>query len=179
MRRMTRAKTTYGIVAIFIALALLQIIVEAQDSDGRERGLVGVWEVTTTPRDCTTGVPNTARSFRSVWTFHQDGTMTATNMPVSLAAPPPSTSTVNRLVSYGIWKRQLGWSNYVFKNIHLRFDGSTRAFAGKQEGYGNLVLSESGNEFVTDGLTTVFDAADNPGTPSCGNSAGTRFGIDL
>lgn len=178
MNRMTRAKTL-GTVGILVAVALLQITVDAQDSNGQERGLVGVWEVMTTPRDCATGVPIPARAFRSVWTFHQDGTMTATNMPVSLAAPPPSTSTINRLSSYGIWKRGLGWSDYVFKNIHLRFDGSTRAFAGKQEGHGNLVLSESGDEFATDGLTTVFDANDNPGTSGCGNSAGTRFKMDL
>jgi len=176
---MTRAKTNYGIIAILTALAILQITVDAQDGDGQERGLTGVWEVTTTPRDCATGVPITARAFRSIWTFHQDGTMTATNVPVSLTAPPPSTATTNRLAYYGIWKRRLGWSEYVFKFIHLRYDGTTRAFAGKQVGSGNLVLSESGDEFATDGLTTVFDANDNPGTPGCGNSAGTRFGTDL
>ena len=178
MKTMTRAKTRYGIVAILIASSLFQLNVNAQDSHGQERSLIGVWEVTTTPVDCATGVPNPARAFRSVWTFHQDGTMTATNVPVSLAAPPPNTATINRLVSYGIWKRQLGWSDYVFKNVHLRFDGTTRAFAGKQEGVGNLVLSESGDEFVTDGVTTGFDTNDNPGTPGCGSSLGTRFKLD-
>lgn len=179
MKRITRAATHSGIIAILIALALLHTSVDAQESHGQERGLVGVWEVLTTPRDCATGVPIPARAFRSIWTFHQDGTMTATNVPVSLAAPPPNTATINRLASYGIWERRLGWSDYVFKNIHLRFDGQTRAFAGKQEGSGNLVLGESGEEFVTDGLTTVFDTNDNPGTPGCGNSVGTRLKMGL
>jgi len=178
MKRITRAKTHFGIIAIFIAFAIFQITVDAQDSNGQERSLIGVWEVTTTPRDCATGVPITSRAFRSIWTFHQDGTMSATNMPVSLAAPPPSTSTINRLNYYGIWKRQLGWSEYVFRFVHLRFDGTTRAFVGKQEGSGNLVLSESGDGFATDGTTTVFDTNDNPGTPGCGNSAGTRFELE-
>jgi hypothetical protein len=178
MQRTTRAKTHYWIIAILVAAALLQIT-DAQDSQSQQRGLAGVWEVTTTPLDCATGAPITARAFRSVWTFHQDGTMTATNPPVSLTAPPPSTSTLLRLVSYGIWERRLGWSDYTFKFVHLRFDGSTRAFAGKQEGSGNLVLSESGEEFATrNGLVTIFDANDNPGTPGCGTSSGTRFKLN-
>jgi hypothetical protein len=157
---------------------MLQITVTAQDAHGEERNLAGVWEVTTTPSDCTTGVPIPARAFRSIWTFHQDGTMSATNVPVSLAAPPPSTATINRLNSYGIWKRRLGWSDYVFKFVHLRFDGATRAFLGKQEGEGSLVLDENGDEFVTDGVTTVFDVNDNPSTPTCGGSVGTRFALE-
>lgn len=167
-----------GMIAIVITLTAMQATVRAQ-SDAPERRLTGVWEVTTTPRDCVTGIPVPARAFRSIWTFNSDGTMTATNVPVSLTAPPPSTATTNRLTSYGIWKRGLGWSDYVFKNIHLRFDGETRAFRGKQEGYGNLVLSESGDEFETDGVTTGFDANDIPGVPGCGNSVGTRFKMDL
>jgi hypothetical protein len=179
MKRTTEAKTHYGSIAILVALALFQISVDAQGSDGQERGLVGVWEVTTTPRECVTGVPIPARAFRSIWTFHQDGTMTATNPPVTLAAAPPSTATINRLVSYGIWKRKLGWSDYLFKFVHLRFDATTRAFAGKQEGYGSLALSESGDAFTSDGVATPFDANDSPLTPGCANSVGTRFGTDL
>ena len=171
-------KLTYGAAVIVVALAVVQAATLAQ-AETPERELIGVWEVITTPLDCATGVPITARAFRSIWTFHQDGTMTATNVPVSLAAPPPSTATLNRLAAYGVWERRLGWRQYRFKFVHLRFDGTTRAFAGKQEGTGNLLLSESGDEFsTTDGLATVFDTNDVPQTPGCGNSVGTRFKLD-
>ena len=179
MKRMTRTRTYYALIAIVVGLTLFQITVNAQASDSQERGLTGVWEVTTTPRDCVTNIPIPARAFRSIWTFHQDGTMTATNPPVTLAGAPPTTATVNRLVSYGIWERRLGWSDYAFKFVHLRFDGTTRAFAGKQEGYGTLVLSDSGDAFTSDGVATGFDTSDNPLTPGCANSAGTRFRMDL
>ena len=178
MKRTTLKKIKYGaVMTIFLAL-VVQATITAQDGGIPERGLTGVWEVTTTPRDCTTGVPITARAFRSIWTFHQDGTMSATNQPVTLAAPPPSTATLNRLTQYGIWERRLGWNQYVFKFVHLRFDGTTRAFAGKQEGDGDLVMSENGDGFTSDGTVTVFDTNDNPGTPGCGNSVGTRFKLE-
>ncbi len=177
MNNKTSSTLKYGIVAIAIALAVFQTTVIGQDK-ARNRRLTGVWEVTTTPRDCTTGTPIPARAFRSVITFHKDGTMSATNPPVSLAAPPPSTDTLNRTASYGIWKRRLGWGDYVFKFVHLRFDGATRAFRGKQEGDGSLVLSESGDEFTSDGTATVFDTNDNPVTIGCASSVGTRFDLE-
>ena len=167
----------FAAMMIVISLAVLRATALAQDNPP-ERELTGVWEVTTTPRDCATGIPLTARAFRSIWTFNQDGTMTATNVPVNLAAPPPSTATIYRLAYYGIWKRKHGWSDYVFKFVHLRFDGTTRAFAGKQEGTGDLIVSETGDDFITDGTTTAFDVNDIPGTPGCGNSVGTRFKMD-
>lgn len=175
---MKMKKLKFGILTISIVLAVSYGAVNAQQGNGSERGLTGVWEVTVTPRDCTTGALITARAFRSIWTFHQDGTMSATNPPVTLAAPPPSTSTLNRLTQYGIWERRLGWNHYAFKFVHLRFDGTTRAFAGKQEGDGDLILREDGDGFTSDGTVTVFDTNDNPGTPGCANSVGGRFKLE-
>jgi len=48
-----------------------------------------------------------------------------------------------------------------------------------QEGAGTLVLSESGDEFTTDGSSQIFDVDGNPaGTAGCSNSVGTRFKLE-
>jgi hypothetical protein len=74
MKGMTRVRSCW-VIAILIASAFLQIAVNAQESDGRETSLEGVWEVTTTPRDCTTGEPIPAAAFvayvRKGWDDYQ------------------------------------------------------------------------------------------------------------
>ena len=42
-----------------------------------------------------------------------------------------------------------------------------------------LVLANSGDEFTTDGSSTVFDVNGNPGTPGCSNSVGTGCKLEL
>ena len=55
---------------------------------------------------------------------------------------------------------------------------TTGLFAGKQEGGGTLVLSESGDEFTTDGYSIVYSVDGIPGTGGCANSVGTRFKLE-
>src|SRR5205807_8611443 len=71
-----------------------------------------------------------------------------------------------------------GWRDYSFKFVHLRRNLTTGLFAGKQEGGGTLVLSESGDEFATDGYSIVYSVDGIPGTPGCANSVGTRFKLE-
>ena len=73
-----------------------------------------------------------------------------------------NTFVLERTAAHGLWRRDRGWSDYSFKFVHLRRNLTTGLFAGKQEGGGTLVLSESGDEFTTGGSTTVFDVNGNP-----------------
>jgi hypothetical protein len=162
---------TRAILAIAIAVAVSQATVIGQDQ-ALDRSLGGVWLVKTTPRNCATGEPIPTAAFEALFTFHEDGTMS-----VSLRN---NTLTLERTAAHGLWRRDHGWSEYSFKFVHIRRNVSTGAFAGLQEGAGTLVLAESGDEFATDGSSTVFDVNGNPvGTSGCANSVGTRFKFEL
>ena len=160
-----------AVIAIATALAISNGVVTAQGEQAPERSLVGVWLVTFTPRNCTTGDPIPNAAFETLYTFHQDATMLASFRNNSL--------TLDRTAAHGLWRRDLGWNQYSYKFVHLRRNVSTTAFAGKQESVGVLVLGDDGDTFTTEGFTTVFDVAGNPGNPSCSTSAGTRFQLDF
>ncbi len=143
----------------------------AQEGEWSKRGLQGVWQVRITPRNCITGVPIPAAAFEALFTFHRGGTMSAwvQNATIHTTRGP----------SHGLWERVHSWSDYYFKFVHLRYSPTTGAFLGKQESDGLLGMSESGDEFITDGSTTVFDVNGDPtGAPGCSNSVGTRFKLE-
>ena len=85
---------------------------------------------------------------------------------------------LERTAAHGLWRRDRGWSDYSFKFVHLRRNLTTGLFAGKQEGGGTLVLSDSGDEFTSDGNSIVYSVDGIPGTPGCSNSVGTRFKLE-
>jgi hypothetical protein len=158
----------FGAVLVTAAMFVGSTVANGQEPPNRS--LVGVWLVTITPRNCTTGDPIPSAAFESLFTFHNDGTM--------LVSFRNNTLALERTAAHGLWRRDLGWSDYLFKFVHLRRSVSTGLFAGKQESGGTLVLSESGDEFTTDALTIVFNTDGIPGTPSCSNSVGTRFKLE-
>jgi hypothetical protein len=171
MRSTTLEKIKFGIMTIMIALVLSLTTVIAQDGDAPVRSLEGVWEVTITPRNCATGVPNPAAAFSALFTYHKDGTLTAW-----LQNP---TITVTRGPSLGLWQAGRGWSEYSTKFVHLRYNLTTGAFIGKQESGGSLTLSDTGDELTGDGWTIGYDASGNPiGTGGCSTSIGTRFKLE-
>ncbi len=158
------------IVGIFLGLLMLfggTQLVSAQDSEGQEDSLEGVWRVTITPRNCVTGVPIPTAAFEALFTFHKGGTLSAWFQN--------STITVTRSPSHGLWQRELDWSDYTLKFVHLRYDLATGTFTGRQEAIGSLRLSAFGGEFTTDSQTRVFDVNGNLTLTSCANSVGTRF----
>lgn len=169
MKRTMLSTITQAIMAIAIAVAVSQATVIGQ-KQAPDRSLGGVWLVKITPRNCTTGEPIPTAAFEALYTFHEDKTM--------LVSFRNNTLTLERTAAHGLWRRDGGWSEYSFKFVHIRRNVSTGAFAGLQEGAGTLVLAESGDEFTTDGSSTVFDVNGNPGTPGCSNSAGTRFKLE-
>jgi hypothetical protein len=186
MKRTTLRNMKCGIIMTVVILMISVVPVTAQSvtakdeaperslagtqSRGRERSLEGVWLVTITPRNCTTGDPIPTAAFESLYTFHRDGTM--------LVSFRNNTFVLERTAAHGLWRRDRGWSDYSFKFVHLRRNLTTGLFAGKQEGGGTLVLSESGDEFTTDGYSIVYSVDGIPGTPGCSNSVGTRFKLE-
>jgi len=162
------------IVGTFLGLLMLfggTQLVSAQDGEGKERSkersLEGVWRVTTTPRNCVTGVPIPTAAFEALLTFHKGGTLSAWFQN--------STITITRSPSHGLWQREQGWGDYSFKFVHLRYNLTTGAFIGRQESGGTLQLYVRGDEFTTDSQTQVFDVNGNLTLTSCANSVGTRF----
>lgn len=148
-----------GVVAIAAA--------QATQAQVLERSLAGVWEVKSTPRNCETGVPNLAAAFQAIYTFHRDGTMISW-----YSSGTPSTG-------HGLWRRELGWSDYSFKLVRILRSATTPpVFSGKQEIGGTLVLSESGDEFTSDDYMIVYPLDGVPTTPSCISSVGTRFTME-
>ena len=162
---------TPAIIAIAMAVAVSPATVTGQDQ-APDRSLAGVWLVQISPRNCATGVPIPTAAFEALYTFHEDNTM--------LVSLRNNILTLERTAAHGLWRRNLGWREYSFKYVHIRRTVSTGAFAGLQEGAGTLVLAESGDEFTTDGSSTVFDVNGIPAAASgCSNSVGTRFKFEL
>lgn len=165
--RTTLRNMRCGIIMTVVILMISVVSVTAQ-SEAPERSLVGVWLVEITPRNCTTGDPLTA--FESLWTFHKDGTMLFSFN---------NSFVLERTAAHGLWRRDLGWSDYSFKFVHLRRNLTTGLFAGKQESFGTLVLSESGDEFTTDAHTIAYSVDGIPVLPpGCSNAVGTRFKLE-
>jgi hypothetical protein len=164
-----------GIIITVVILMLSVAPVTAQfvtaKDEASKRSLEGVWLVQITPRNCTTGDPMPTAAFESLYTFHKDGTMLVSLRNNSLV--------LERTAAQGLWRRDLGWSDYSFKFVHLRRNFTTGLFAGKQESGGTLVLSESGDEFTTDGNTIAYNVDGTPaGLGGCSNSVGTRFKLE-
>jgi hypothetical protein len=153
-------------VTIALAFALVvQATIAAQEGGVPERGLAGVWEVTTTPRDCATGEPIPAAAFEGLYTFHKDGTLTSW-----YSSGTPSTG-------QGLWRLEHGWSDYSFRLVRI-LRSTTGVFSGKSEIGGTLTLSESGDQYTSDEYTIVYSIDGVPGTPRCLNSVGTRFRLN-
>ncbi len=164
MKRISTIK--YGLMAIVVALAVVQTTVFAQ-GEAPKRSLEGVWEVTLTPRNCATGEPIPAAGFRAMFTFHKDGTLTNW-----YSQGTPATG-------HGLWRSKLGRTDYSFKLRRLLRTTTTPAvFSGTQELGGTMTLSESGDEYTSDEYMIVFDVNGVPGTPACLNSVGTRFKLE-
>lgn len=165
-----KLSTTPNAVALVLAIVMASALAPANADDQPapvvRRSVEGVWTVTITPRDCTTGSPFPGAEFEGLFTFHKGGTMSAWLQNAFI--------TVTRSPSQGLWKRDHGWSSYSFGFIHLRYD-SSGFFVGKQTAAGKLTLNERGDQFTTDSTTALFDADGLPLGGGCASSVGTRF----
>lgn len=155
-----------SLVVIAIAFAVSNAAVAAQEA-APPRTIEGVWHVTFTPYNCTTGAPIPTAIFESLFTYHKDGTMSVWSQN--------NTITVTRSPGHGMWQKGTGWSEYSTKFIILQYNLATGAFGARQEARGNLVLSESGNEYTASASTTVFFLNGNPPATGCSTAVGVRF----
>ena len=169
-------KTVFNAMTLTTAMAIVLVSafspaeVNAQASAKAQRSIEGVWTATITPRNCITGMAIPGAAFEGLFTFHKGGTMSAW-LQNSLIM-------VTRSPSQGLWQRDLGWSHYSFKFVHLRYDLSG-FYSGKQEAEGTLELNENGDEFTTNGSTALFDVDGNPQGGGCASSVGTRYELSL
>lgn len=151
------------LVLVVLGVALTTVAQEAAP----ERGLEGAWVATFTPRSCATGEPLGVPVFQALLTFHKGGTISVWSQQ--------STITVTRSPFHGTWERAQGWNEYSMKYVGLQYNLTTGAFGGRQEARGSLVLSESGNEFTAESISTVFFASGAPPASACSTSVATRF----
>lgn len=165
-----KLSTTPNAIAVVLAIVMVSALSPANADDrtgpGARPSVEGVWTVTTTPRNCTTGSPIPGAEFEGLFTFHRGGTMSAWLQNAFI--------TVTRSPSQGLWQRDRGRGKYSFGFIHLRYDISG-FFIGKQTAAGNLELNESGDQFTTESSTALFDASGLPLGGGCASSVGTRF----
>ena len=137
-----------------------------------ERTLEGVWISKVTPQNCETGEPVPALTFETLTTFHEGGTVSMsikgnTNIAALVRTP-----------FHGLWRREHGWNTYKYKVVHIRSNATTMEFRGLQESGGQVKLSESGDEFTSEGYTIVYSVDGVPGAPGCSTSTGVRFKLD-
>lgn len=163
---MNHRTTLATAITMVLASAFSPGKVNAQADAAVVRSVEGVWMVTTTPRNCITGNPIPGAAFEGLFTFHKDGTMSAwvQNSVITLTRSP----------SHGLWQRDLGWSNYSFAFVHLRYELSG-TYSGRQEARGTLELNASGDGFATDSTIAVFDVNGIRLGGGCANSVGTRL----
>ena len=155
--------TVIGLCAVIVAPAATA----TAQQKGKERSLVGVWRVTITPRNCSTGLPLPAPPFQGLYTFHDGGTMSEW---IANANVLPG----QRSPGHGLWQREQGWNEYSLAFVFLRYNASG-AYTGRQESRGNILLSENGNEFTQNSSTAIFDPAGTVTITSCASVDGVRF----
>ena len=158
-------KLIYSVIALVVAMAISPEVLTAQNGDEPERNLAGVWEVTTTPRDCATGEPIPAGAFVGLYTFNKDGTVMSW-----YSSGTPSTG-------HGLWRREQGWGDYSFKLVRI-LRTAAGVYSGKGEVGGTITLGESGDQYTSDEYSIGYSIDGVPGTPRCINSVGTRFKLD-
>jgi hypothetical protein len=140
------------------------------DQDGSHhagRSPTGLWLVSFMPYVCATGNSIPTAAFESLFTFHDDGTLTGWLQN--------STITTTRSPSLGIWKRTHGWNHYAIKFIHLRYKLPEGNFLGRQQAMGELVLDPGGDTFSISSTATVFTEDGGIQQQSCANAVGTRM----
>src|SRR5437867_6378168 len=95
---------------LFVACALLPVVVGATDGKGGTQGgrIQGTWDTQITLNDCAGHV---IRSFQGMLTFHQGGTMMdSTTTPSALRTP-----------AEGVWRHATG-NSYAFRMKSFTFD---------------------------------------------------------
>ena len=166
------ARTLAALFALGVTLGLVGATSEAFAQGNAP--LVGVWGVTVTARNCSTGAP-LGPPTRAVVTFHQDGTLFE-SIILLLFAPD------QRTLGHGTWT-QSGGATYVDKTLVLvGFDtppntppGSPGFPAGWIASSSTITLSTA-DRFESTGATRFYDTNRQEYRPqTCATRVGERF----
>lgn len=156
-----------SIVAL-VVFACVPVFAQDNSDSPRENGrkLEGVWSVTVTTRDCTTGVAG--RSFPAMETYARGGTMVEFSVGANTATPVSG-----RTTSQGVWRYESnGVYSSTFQFFRIGVDG---VYAGKTIGTMEINLSDDGNSLTSTQRQQGYDLAGNPLTPRCDSRVATRF----
>lgn len=169
---------TIGMMSAILLLTLsVQISASAQDDEiktdeqtqedaaarrSNSRKLEGVWDLTVTRRDCTTGAA--IGSGPAILTFARGGTMHDFG-----SGRPPAT----RSAGYGVWRYQSnGRYSDAFQFFIYNADGT---LAGKQIVREQILLSYDGNSFTNTAASQILDVNGNVTATRCSTATATRF----
>ena len=137
-----------------LALAVSPAMLRAQEGSG----LLGVWNVAVTVRNCSTG--DVIRVVNSLQMFGRDGSETET------------ANTASRGISVGVWSNA-GGQTYNANYWFYRYTTSG-TFASLAKATETIVLGDN-NQFTSSGVIQDFDASGNLISTGCVTHAATRL----
>jgi hypothetical protein len=133
-----------------------------EKSEGRGRKLEGTWRVQVTIRVCQTGVA--IRTFPSLVTFAQGGTMTETTSAASPALRGPG---------HGVWEHTGG---RTFSSVFEAFTfNPAGVWTGTQRVTQTIELEHGSDEFNANASLEIFDANGVLIATGCSTAVGTRL----
>lgn len=148
---------------LFIAAGQSSLHAQAKTESGvllqSGNRIVGAWETTVTPTNCSTGEP-AGPSFHGVITFNEGGTI------AEYGANP---ATPYRTPGHGIWENNLGGSNYAMKfsflpltpagvpigRMRVTQDLELNRFSDESTSTGGFVLTDFSGVVRATGCTTA------------------------
>lgn len=164
---MNNTKSSSVRLSTFAAALLLGAASHASHSHGRpfddrpgSGDLVGVWNITSQPVDCTSGQPLPAPPIVGIIAFHEGGTSTE-------AAP----SAAPRTPGLGTWFRT-GQRSYTATAHIMNYDVSGIS-TGSLIVRRDITVAKGGGTFTAKGKTTIVDASGNK-IERCTSNQGVR-----
>ena len=135
---------------------------DQEKSEGQGRKLEGTWRVQVTIRVCQTGVA--IRTFPSLVTFAQGGTMTETTSAASPALRGPG---------HGVWEHR-GGRTYTSVMEAFTFNPAG-IWTGTQRVTQTVELEHGSDEFNANASSEIFDANGVLLMTGCSTAVGTRL----
>jgi hypothetical protein len=152
-------------IRLYVALTAL-LLGFASAVSAQPPTLQGAWAVTITPRDCVTNAPLPVPPFRTLLTFHGDGTSTESVATVSFAPG-------QRSIGHGTWTHDGGLTYRERTVAMILFDAGIYQ-AGWQVITRNITLTDA-NRYTSSGPSQFFDVNRQLYRTACASSVGERL----
>lgn len=141
---------------LVLGLAAMPSFVSAQETPG----LDGVWFAVITPAVCGSFTPTGAPTFRALYMFSHDGSLTTeAALPAPTVVPPPPI--LQRSSGVGAWRHAEG-QTYTASFRFFRYN-SDNSFHALRLVATSIVLA--GDQFFSHDMFQDFDFDDNPAAP--------------